>query len=331
MAEPKSPLVSSIYTADPSAHVFDGKLYIYPSHDLGNDKEDDGSGDHFWMEDYHVFSMEKLDGECVDEGQILHIDDVPWASEQMWAPDAATKNGKYYFYFPAKDKDGIFRIGAAVADTPTGPFTPERDYIPGTYSIDPAVFVDDDEDAYLYVGGLWGGQLEKWQTGEFVAGSPEHRAGEDGPQGHEPALLPLVAKLNEDMVTLAEPLRPVEIRDENGDLLTGGDTDRRFFEGSWVHKFNGKYYFSYSTGDTHYLCYAESTSPYGPFTYKGRILEPVLGWTTHHSIVEFEGQWCLFYHDSSLSGGKTQLRNIMYTPLEIAEDGTITTVKPYEA
>ncbi len=144
MAKPHTPLVTGIYTADPSAHVFDGRIYIYPSHDLGNDKEDDGSGDHFWMEDYHVFSLESLDAEAVDEGEALHIKDVPWAREQMWAPDAATKNGKYYFYFPAKDQDGVFRIGAAVGDSPAGPFTPEADYIAGSFSIDPAVFVDDD-------------------------------------------------------------------------------------------------------------------------------------------------------------------------------------------
>ncbi len=327
MAKPHTPLVTGIYTADPSAHVFDGRIYIYPSHDLGNDKEDDGSGDHFWMEDYHVFSLESLDAEAVDEGEALHIKDVPWAREQMWAPDAATKNGKYYFYFPAKDQDGVFRIGAAVGDSPAGPFTPEADYIAGSFSIDPAVFVDDDGRAYLYVGGLWGGQLEKWQTGEFVP-NPAASAGEDGPQGDEPALLPFAAELNDDMVTLAEPLRTIEILDESGELLTASDTDRRFFEGSWVHKFNGKYYFSYSTGDTHYLVYAEGETPFGPFTYKGRILEPVLGWTTHHSIVEIDGQWVLFYHDSELSGGKTQLRNIKYTPLEIAPDGTITTVTP---
>lgn len=75
-----------------------------------------------------------------------------------------------------------------------------------------------------------------------------------------------------------------------------------------MHKYRGKYYFSYSTGDTHFLCYAVGESPQGPFVYRGRLLEPVVGWTTHHSIVEFGGRWWLFYHDSSLSGGKNHLR-----------------------
>ncbi|MDR2722663.1 MAG: family 43 glycosylhydrolase, partial [Cellulomonadaceae bacterium] len=252
-----APLATHIYTADPSAHVFNGKLYIYPSHDLGNDSPDDGSGDHFWMEDYHVFSLDSIDGPLTDHGEALHVKDVPWASEQMWAPDANTKNGKYYFYFPAKDKDGIFRIGAAVADQPEGPFTAEPDYIQGSFSIDPAVFVDDDGTAYLYAGGLWGGQLEKWQTGEYVANPEAGTQGADGPQGDAPALAPWVAPLNEDMVSLAAEPRYVEILDENGAPITAGDLDRRFFEAAWIHKFdNGKYYLSYSTGDTHFLCYA---------------------------------------------------------------------------
>ena len=323
------PLVNHIYTADPSAHVFEGKLYIYPSHDLGNENPDDGSGDHFWMEDYHVFSMDNIEAPCIDHGQALHIKDVPWASEQMWAPDAATKNGKYYFYFPAKDHDGIFRIGAAVSDRPEGPFVPEENYIEGSFSIDPAVYVDEDDSAYMYVGGLWGGQLEKWQTGEFVQGPPNNQPGVDGPKGDEPALRPWIAKMNEDMISLAHPPRYIDILDENGEPIKASDTDRRYFEGPWVHKFNGKYYLSYSTGDTHFLCYAEADNPYGPFTYKGRILEPVVGWTTHHSIVNFDEKWYLFYADSSISGGQTQLRCMKCTELEIAEDGTITTMEPY--
>ena len=326
----KTPLVTHMYTADPSAHVFEGKLYIYPSHDLVNEGLDDGKGDHFKMMDYHVFSMDDIGAPCIDNGEALHIKDVPWASRQMWAPDAAYKNGKYYFYFPAKDKDGIFRIGAAVGDRPEGPFKAEADYIPGSFSIDPAVFIDDDGRAYMFFGGLWGGQLEKWQTGEFVPGDVQTMPGDDGPQGDEPGLGVMIAELSDDMLSFkAKPIEQ-KIHDSDGKPIPAKDKDRWYFEGPWMHKFNGKYYLSYSTGPTHFLCYAESDSPTGPFTYKGRILEPVIGWTTHHSIVEFKDKWYLFYHDSSLSGGATHLRNVMYTELEIADDGTITTIKPYD-
>ena len=326
----RTPLVTHMYTADPSAHVFEGKLYIYPSHDLENEGLDDGEGDHFQMQDYHVLSMDDVGAPCIDNGEALHIKDVPWASKQMWAPDAAYKNGKYYFYFPAKDKDGIFRIGAAIGDKPEGPFKAEPNYIEGTFSIDPAVFVDDDGKAYMYFGGLWGGQREKWQTGEFIQGDPNMVPGSDGPQDKETALGPMVAEMNEDMISFKAKPHEIKIHDENGKPLEAGDKDRWYFEGPWLHKFNGKYYLSYSTGPTHFLCYAESNSPLGPFIYKGKLMEPVVGWTTHHSIVEFKGKWYLFYHDSSMSGGKTPLRCVMYTELEISEDGTIKTIIPYE-
>jgi len=330
-SEFKTPLVTHMYTADPSAHVFEDKIYIYPSHDLVNEGSNDGLGDHFQMEDYHVFSMDHEGAPCVDHGEALHIKDVLWASRQMWAPDAAYKNGKYYFYFPAKDKDGIFRIGAATGDGPAGPFKAEPDFIQGSFSIDPAVFVDDDGRAYMYFGGLWGGQLEKWQTGKFVPGDAGIVPGSDGPQGDEAGLGPMAAEMSDDMLSFKAPPAELKIHDEDGKPLTAGDKERWYFEGPWLHKYNGKYYLSYSTGPTHYLCYAESDSPLGPFTYKGRILEPVIGWTTHHSIVEFKDKWYLFYHDASMSGGETHLRNIMYTELKISTDGTITTIEPYES
>ncbi len=324
-SQPKTPLVKHIFTADPSAHVFEGKIYIYPSHDEDINVPDDDGGDQYQMKDYHILSMDDIDAPVVDHGVALELSDIPWASKQLWAPDAAFKNGKYYFYFPAKDKEDIFRIGVAISDKPMGPFKAESNYIEGSKSIDPAVFVDDDGRAYMYVGGLWGGQLEKWQTGKF-----EKDASIDSPSGNEPALGPLVAELNDDMISLKEPLTETKILGEDGKPLTAHDHDRRFFEAPWLHKFNGKYYLSYSTGDTHYLCYAESDTPKGPFKYKGRILEPVIGWTTHQSIVEFKGKWYLFYHDSSLSDGVAHKRCVMFRELKIADDGTITPMKPYE-
>lgn len=327
-SKPKIPLVTHIYTADPSAHVFEGKLYIYPSHDVSLEIPDDEDGEQYQMKDYHVLSMDDIGAPVVDHGCALHVDDVPWAKGQMWAPDAAYKNDRYYLYFPAKDNEGVFRIGAAVSDKPMGPFKAEPDYIPGTFSIDPAVFVDDDGKAYMYAGGIWGGQLEKWRTGTFNPDAP-HQNPCGGSSDDESAIGFYLAEMNDDMLTLKEPLKESKIIDENGKPLTVGDMDRRFFEAPWVHKYNGKYYLSYSTGDTHFLCYAESDAPTGPFKYKGRILEPVIGWTTHQSIVEFKGKWYLFYHDAAMSGVNHQ-RNAMFRELEINECGTIKTMKPYD-
>lgn len=316
------PLVSHIFTADPSAHVFDGKIYIYPSHDIDAGIPFNDNGDHFGMEDYHVISMDGPDSEAVDNGVALHIRDVPWAERQMWAPDCARKNGKYYFYFPAKRPDGIFQIGVAVGDSPVGPFIAEPEAIKGSYSIDPAVFEDEDGAFYMYFGGIWGGQLQCYRN--HVYDEKNGLKNDD-----EPAFGPIVAKLTDDMLQFAEPLREIQILDENGQSLLAGDNDRRFFEASWMHKYKGKYYFSYSTGDTHFLCYATGDNPYGPFTYQGRILNPVLGWTSHHSICEFEGKWYLFYHDSVVSKGITHLRNIKMTEITYDEEGRILTLEPY--
>jgi hypothetical protein len=317
-----SPLVTQVYTADPSAHVFNGKIFIYPSHDREAGIPFDDLGRHFAMEDYHVFSMDEPGAAVTDHGVALHVSDVPWAERQMWAPDAAFENGRYYFYFPAKRPDGIFQIGVAIGDSPAGPFSPEDEPIKNSYSIDPAVFKDNDGKHYMYFGGLWGGQLQLYRNNKYNADFKE-------PLPHENALGPRVALLSDDMKRFAEPVKEISILDGHGLPLLAGDSSRRFFEASWIHKYNCKYYFSYYTGDTHFICYAIGDSPYGPFIYQGRILNPVVGWTTHHSICLFKGRWYLFYHDSSLSKGVTHLRSVKVTELHYDESGKIKLIEPY--
>ena len=316
------PLIKHIYTADPSAHVFNGKIYIYASHDIDAEIPFTDLGDHFGMEDYHIISMDGPGERAVDNGAALHVKDVPWAAKQLWAPDAASKDGKYYLFFPAKKPDNIFQIGVAVSNSPIGPFMPDPEPIRGSYSIDPAVFCDDDGSYYLYFGGIWGGQLQSYRNNEYNKNNHE-------PLAHEPALGPRIALLTNDMKQFAETVLEIIIVDETGQPLLAGDTERRYFEAPWVHKYKGKYYFSYSTGDTHFICYATGDSPYGPFIYQGKILNPVFGWTTHHSICEFEGKWYLFYHDSSLSGGVTHLRSIKVTEINYDLGGNIQLIEPY--
>ncbi|HDR68561.1 MAG TPA: alpha-N-arabinofuranosidase [Bacteroidaceae bacterium] len=312
-------LVKHIYTADPSAHVFNDRLYIYPSHDYDAGIPENDKGDHFAMKDYHVFSLENINGAVTDHGVVLQLENIPWAGRQLWAPDIAEKNGKYYFYFPAKDKNDIFRIGVATGDTPEGPFRARPEPIKGSYSIDPAVFCDTDGKRYIYFGGIWGGQLQNYRDNIY------NPSGEE-PGPDEPALCPKVALLTDDMLEFAEKPADALIVDSKGNPLKAGDHKRRFFEASWMHIYGDKYYFSYSTGNTHLLCYATGDSPYGPFTYRGVILTPVVGWTTHHSICEFKGKWYLFHHDSRLSGGKTWLRSIKVSEIRYHKDGTIETI-----
>ena len=317
----RTPLVSHIYTADPAAHVFEGRIYVYPSHDLALDVEENDNGDHFQMTDYHVLSQDSPDGPTTDHGEALHVKQVPWASRQMWAPEAAYKDGKYYFYFPARDKEGVFRIGVAVGTRPEGPFVPESEPIRGSYSIDPCVFRDDDGQFYMYFGGLWGGQLQCWSTGRFIADAKT-------PAAESPALCPKVAKLTADMLQFATAPADAAIVDKAGVPLKAGNTSERYFEGPWMHKYKGTYYLSYSTGDTHLLCYATAKSPTGPFTYRGSFLPPVLGWTTQHSIIEFKGRWYLYYHDSTLSGGVTYRRCVKVQELFYEADGSIRPMQP---
>ncbi len=317
-------LVPEDYMADPSVHVFNDRLYIYPSHDRESGIEENDNGDHFDMKDYHVFSTEDpMEGDVVDHGVVLDVDDIPWAGRQLWDCDVAEKDGKYYMYFPLKDKNDIFRIGVAVSDKPEGPFIPKSDPIKGSYSIDPAVIKDEDGHYYMYFGGLWGGQLQRYRDNKALECA---RLNED----HEPAIPARVVRLTDDMFEFAEEPRSVVILDEEGNPLTAGDNDRRFFEASWMHKYNGKYYFSYSTGDTHRLCYAIGDNPYGPFTYQGVILTPVIGWTTHHSIVEYKGKWYLFHHDSVPSGGKTWLRSLKVCELQYDQEGHILPIEGLE-
>ncbi len=331
------PLITHLYTADPSAHVFEGRIYIYPSHDRETDIEFNDNGDQYDMADYHVFSTASLDpaSAVTDHGAVLRAEDVPWASKQLWAPDAAFRDGKYYLYFPARDKAGVFRIGVAEGDSPSGPFRPEAAPIPGSFSIDPAAFVDADTGAaYLYFGGLWGGQLQCYQgagAGDAHGVPPFDSAwlGAREPAGDGArALCPKVAVLSEDMRGFASAARDLVIlAPETGEAMRADDHDRRFFEAAWMHKRGAKYYFSYSTGDSHYLVYAVGDSPLGPFTYAGRILEPVLGWTTHHSIVEFRDRWWLFYHDCEISKGVSHLRNVKVVEIFYDAEGKILPVK----
>ena len=299
-------LFPSDYMADPSANVFNGRIYVYPSHD--------------WDD----------------------VKDVPWAEKQMWDNDVVEKDGKYYLIFSAKEYSGVFRLGVAVADKPEGPFIPEKFPIRGSFSIDPCMFKDDGGQIYCYFGGLWGGQLQWGRTlyhgfeaipGKYgddnglidLGPAPDHKT-QLFAKPDAPALPSNVVRMTDDVKQFAEAPRPVIILDKDGQPLKAGDP-HRFFEASWMHKYNGKYYFSYSTGDSHFLCYATGDNPYGPFTYQGVILDPVVGWTTHHSIVEYKGQWYLFYHDCVPSNDITHLRSLKVQRLFYNEDGTIQKVK----
>src|SRR3954453_7822111 len=147
-----NPLIMNQFTADPTARIFEGKIYVYPSHDIKAPPEYKGRPNWFVMEDYHVFSSDNLT-DWKDHGVIVKQTAVDWVDPTayaMWAPDAVFKDGKYYFYFPAMAKTGGFRIGVAIADKPYGPFKPLDAPIEGVKGIDPDVLIDKDGSAYLF-------------------------------------------------------------------------------------------------------------------------------------------------------------------------------------
>ena len=320
-----APLVTNLFVADPSAHVFNGRIYVYPSHDVDAGIPDDDLGNQYAMRDYRVLSMDRIGGPVTVGPVAIDVKAIPWASKQTWAPDAAYRNGTYYLYMPARDRQGIFRIGVATSKSPTGPFKAEPQPIRGSFSIDPAVFTDDDGKSYMYFGGIWGGQLQRWAKGRFDANAGDT----DLRQDDKPALAPKMAMMTADMKQFAAPPRDVVITDAAGKPLLGGDHDRRFFEASWVFKRQGKYYFTYSTGDTHFIAYAVGDKPTGPFRHTGTILSPVQGWTSHHSIIQFQNRWWLFYHDTQLSN-QNHLRSAKVTELFFNPDGTIRPISPFQ-
>src|SRR5688572_28443324 len=284
-----NPLIMDQFTADPTARVYDGKIYLYPSHDIKAPPGYKGKPNWFVMEDYHVFSSENLT-DWKDHGVILTQTAVDWAEcagYAMWAPDAAFKDGKYYFYFPATAKTGGFRIGVAIANKPYGPFKPMPTPIEGVKGIDPSVLIDKDGSAYLYYS------LDKI----FVARLKPNMLEIEG----EPAVFDNLPK-------------------------------KGLQEGPFVFERNGVYYLTYPhvANKTERLEYATSTSPMGPFKWAGVILDEAASgcWTVHHSLVEYQGQWYLFYHDRDLSPSFDKRRSIRADKLVFNADGTIQKVTP---
>ncbi|HEY0687339.1 MAG TPA: family 43 glycosylhydrolase [Steroidobacter sp.] len=284
-----NPLIVDQFTADPTARVFEGKVYVYPSHDIKAPPGYKGKPNWFVMEDYHVFSSENLT-DWKDHGVILKQTDVEWADPAayaMWAPDSVFKDGKYYFYFPAIAKTGGFRIGVAIADKPYGPFKPEATYIEGVKGIDPAVLIGKDGSAYLYYS------LDKI----------------------------FVAKLKPNMLEI-----------EGEPIVFDYLPKKGLQEGPFVFERNGLYYLTYPhvANKTERLEYATSTSPLGPFKHAGVILDEAESgcWTVHHSILDYRGQWYLFYHDKDLSPAFDKNRAIRADKLFFNSDGTIRKVTP---
>ena len=140
-ARAANPVITTAYSADPSAHVFQGRIYVYASHDRSDARE-------FDVQDYHVYSSDDLQN-WQDHGVAFRLSDISWAKSHLWAPDCAFKDGRYLLYFPAQDAAGKFHIGVAMSGSPSGPFADKGSPIAGADGIDPSLFLDEDGQAYL--------------------------------------------------------------------------------------------------------------------------------------------------------------------------------------
>ena len=288
----QAPIITDQFAADPTARVFNNKVYLYPSHDIlppASQRQD-----WFCMEDYHVFSSENL-RDWTDHGVILSQEQVPWGNPKgysMWAPDCVERDGTYYFYFPNAPREGRgFAVGVATASRPEGPFTCEPEPIKGIMGIDPCVLIDSlasDHQAYIY----WSGMGIR------------------------------AARLKPNMKELDGESRLMEGLPEG------------FKEGPFAFRRGDWYYLTFPwvrrEGGTETLAYAMSHSPLGPWDFKGLIMaEHANGcWTNHHSIVEYRGQWYLFYHHNDLSPNDDKRRSPHIARLYFRPDGTIIEVKP---
>ena len=297
----QNPIIRDQFTADPTARVFNDKVYLYPSHDIF--PPEGQRQDWFCMEDYHVFSSENLT-DWTDHGMIVTQNNVPWVrpnSYSMWAPDCVYRNGKYYFYFPSAPATGMgFAVGVAISDNPEGPFIPEPEPIKGINGIDPCVLLASDGNAYIF-----------WGNGRC-------------------------AKLKDNMKELADDNPRETVKWGNREMEMVGvhclkDLPNRQAEGPFAFEYNGNYYLTYPyvRENTEVLAYAMSKNPMGPYEYKGLIMaeQPNGCWTNHHSIVNYKGQWYLFYHHNYFSPNDDKRRSACIEKLYFNADGTIQEVK----
>lgn len=283
-----NPLVRHVYTADPTARVFNDKLYVYTSHDRSG-------ADYYTMLDWHVFSTDNLQ-DWTDHGAFFGLEDIAWADEMAWAPDCVERNGKYYFYYPVERK----QIGVAVSDNPTSGFVdsgkPLVDNaksvkVVGREPIDPSVIIEDGQ-AYMFFG---------CRDFRYV-------------------------KLKDNMTEVQGKIKKVDLRGNEGHKENHdgyyGEAPFVFKRNGIFYLI-----YSNGWGPTSRMVYATATDIEGPFTYQGAFL-PYIGCdTTHGSIVEFKGEWYFFYHNQVLSE-RMYRRSICFDRINFKEDGQIATVVP---
>ena len=287
----QNPIITSMYTADPAPMVYGDTLYLYTTHD-----EDCLVNDFYTMYDWYCFSTTDMVN-WTNHGAVFSLEDISWADDRAWAPQAIERNGKFYLYCPVHKKDGGMAIAVGVSDSPVGPFrdlgyplVDEGDW----NDIDPTVFIDGDGQAYLYFG------------------NPELR----------------YVRLNEDMISYDETVGVVKIPMTEEAFAKGGHmTGTTYAEGPWFYKRNNLYYMFKDKGCNEHLAYSTSVSPTGPWVYGGVLMTEEGGtFTNHPGIADFKGHSYLFYHTGELPDGGAFHRSVCVAEFRYNEDGSIDTI-----
>jgi len=288
LSHAQNPIVQTIYTTDPAPMVFNDTLYLYTGHD-----EDNSSW--YVMKNWRCYSTTDM-ANWTDHGSPLSLGTFSWAQSDAWAGQCVPRNGKFYWYVPVTKKTGGFAIGVAVSNSPTGPFVDAIGApLINNSEIDPTVFIDDDGQAYLYCGN--------------------------------PNLF--YVKLNQNMISYSGSVVQVPLTQAGFGVRTG-DASRitQYEEAPWLSKRNNLYYMLYAAGGIpEFIGYSTSTSPIGPWTYRGTIM-PAQGasFTNHEGITDYKGKSYFFYHNGALPGGGGFSRSVCVEEFTYNADGTIPTI-----
>ena len=292
-----NPLLPAIFTADPAPLVHNCTFYIAAGHDEGT------TG--FFLRDWYVLSSTDMVNWTDNGAPVMSLSTFTWADSNAWAGQMVQRAGKFYWYVPVNKRGGGMAIGVAVANSPLGPF---KDAI-GAPLVDDTIEMK----AFNYT--------DAGQTVYTI--DPTVFVDDDGQAylTYGGFWRMVTVALNENMISL------------KGAMIER--TPRDFFEAPYLTKRNGIYYMVYAAGaNPATIDYATSTSPTGPWTYRGRIMEklPALAGqdapTSHPAIAEFAGQWYLVYHISNGKGGGTYRRQVAVDKLTFNADGTIKLVTP---
>ena len=300
MAGAQNPFVQTWCTSDPAPMVHDGTMYVYTGHD------EDGA-DFFWMQEWRVYSTQDMVN-WQDHGSPLALESFSWADDRAWASQTVERDGKFYWYICAHSKlSGGMAIGVAVGDSPTGPFKDALGkplFENGSWDhIDPTVFIDDDDQAWL----MWG-----------------------NPQCY-------YLKLNRDMISYEGELGKLPMTEEafGGPMMKerveGKTYKDSYVEGPWLTKRKGVYQLLYAAGGVpEHISYSTAPSPLGPWKYAGEIMPlcDTNSFTNHCGVADYKGHSYFFYHTGKLPQGGGFGRSVAVEEFKYNADGSFPTIMP---